>query len=71
VRIGDLDPLEETSGVRMRLEHLRYLTLLDDRDVESWELARAIVAFQLDAGIEPTGSLDDATRSALRAAHGS
>lgn len=69
VRVGDLDPIEERSGVAMRLVHLGYLPGLDAGDPAAVE--RAIAAFQSAQGIEPTGALDDATRAALETAHGS
>lgn len=75
VRIGDLDPLDEASGVRQRLEQLGYygfalgeatrhpLPRRDDRDAD------ALRAFQRDHGLAPNGIADGPTRDALRAAH--
>jgi hypothetical protein len=69
VRIGDLDPIEETSGVRMRLEHLGYLRSSNGEDPMATE--RAIAALQEAQTLAATGILDDTTREALRKAHGS
>ena len=69
VRVGDLDPIEDTSGVRMRLAHLGHLRSPDDDDRES--MARAILAFQKAQKMDLTGVLDEATRDALKTAHGS
>lgn len=73
VQIGDMDPIEETTGVRKRLQHLGYGAgagtgedLEDDLEAAD---KLAILAFQQDQGIEPTGALDDATRAALAKAH--
>jgi hypothetical protein len=72
VLVGDLDPLEEDSGVRMRLAQLGYLAhgweSTDDID----DIRAAIEAFQVASGLpDPTGIMDDATRAALGKAHGS
>lgn len=78
VRVGGLDPVEESSGVASRLAHLGYG--LDAAHEELREklfgkdegrLARAIADFQRDHGLPETGLLDDATRAALKEAHGS
>lgn len=61
VRVGHLDPLEEPSGVRHRLEHLGY----DTRD-----LVEATRAFQREHDLEPTGLVDAPTRRALSLEHG-
>jgi uncharacterized protein involved in type VI secretion and phage assembly len=75
VLLGDLDPIEETTGVRKRLEHLghRAATQGDSESDAEAEAAdrEAIAAFQTAQGMEATGTLDDATRAALADAHGS
>src|SRR5262249_3005243 len=75
VRIGDLDPIDETTGVRKRLEHLVYRKPTrgaSESDSEAEEADRdAITAFQEAKGLEATGEMDDATRAALVDAHGS
>lgn len=70
VRVGDMDPAAEPSGVRKRLENLGFLappaSQLDDSEDA---LRGAISSFQGANGIEPTGTLDDATRDALVSKH--
>lgn len=73
VSIGDMDPIDELSGVRQRLQHLGYLQPAPDGFSEEAAAHRdqeAITAFQRTKGLPPTGLLDDATRSALDEAHG-
>jgi peptidoglycan hydrolase-like protein with peptidoglycan-binding domain len=75
VRIGDLDPIAETSGVRQRLEHLgfrRPIRTTAETEEEAAEAdSEAITAFQVSQGLDATGTLDDATHAALESAHGS
>jgi hypothetical protein len=76
VMVGDLDPVEVPTGVIGRLEHLGYfgwscgLGPTPYHVPEGDRLREAISAFQSDHRIEPTGVMDDETRSALVAAHG-
>jgi Putative peptidoglycan binding domain len=75
VRIGDMDPVEEPAGVRKRLQHLGYREPdgASDGDTEAEREARdrsAVAAFQQAKGMDPNGDLDDATRAALVAEHG-
>jgi Putative peptidoglycan binding domain len=78
VLVGDMDPIDEPSGVRKRLRHLRYYadpSRAEAPDSPEEALAAldslAIKAFQQDHQLTPTGEIDDATRAALVAAHGS
>jgi hypothetical protein len=73
VKVGDLDPIEEDSGVRQRLEHLKYIKgpPSGDEEQDAAALAAAIARFQKAQGQPATGQLDDATRSALKNAHAS
>jgi N-acetylmuramoyl-L-alanine amidase len=76
VGIGDLDPIDTDSGVRMRLTHLGFYgpKLEGAEQYEAFDdaqLAAAVAAFQQAQGMKPTGELDDATKSALVAIHGS
>lgn len=67
--IGHLDPPSETKGIQGRLANLGfYPGAIDGK--ESDELTHAITAFQLHAGLEPTGALDEKTRAALEDQHG-
>lgn len=69
VQVGDMDPIEEASGVAKRLVHLGYLAerLQDD----AAELSSAIARFQKAQELPATGAIDDRTRDALETAHGS
>jgi N-acetylmuramoyl-L-alanine amidase len=66
VRIGDLDPIEERSGV---VQRLRNLGLVGAGAVSDEQLAQGLRAFQREHGLKTTGDVDDATRSALKSAH--
>lgn len=80
VRLGDLDPASDEEGIRTRLFNLGYLPSdeilgprmanVQTRDQREADLAMAVRHFQQDAGIEPTGELDDETRAAIRDRHG-
>jgi hypothetical protein len=72
VRIGDMDPIDEPSGIRKRLQHLGYGTRLGDgASADDLEVADrlAILAFQQDQGLEATGSMNDDTLAALTKTH--
>jgi hypothetical protein len=75
VAVGGLDPVEEPSGLKMRLKHLGFYTAQpaaasrEPRDENRIEAA--LNAFQAANGLPPTGKLDDATKAALLTAHGS
>jgi hypothetical protein len=73
IMIGDMDPVEEHSGIWKRLEHMGYLSRLDigPDGAAPAALRRAIESFQAANGIEVTGALDEATREALVKHHGS
>ncbi len=67
VALGGADPIGDVEGVRKRLFNLGYdCGAKDDEEA----LAAAIFSFQLNQGIDVTGELDEATRDALRKAHG-
>jgi hypothetical protein len=70
VSVGGLDPIEETSGVQMRLAHLGFYAGPLDGTLSDHTRA-AIRAFQAHQKMSVTGEPDDATRSALKDAHGS
>lgn len=69
VRIGDLDPIEERSGARMRLFHLGHLGPEPDGDGDAPVPHEAIASFQEAAGLTPHGDLDDETRKTLHKTH--
>jgi hypothetical protein len=71
VGIGDIDPNDEPSGVRQRLQNLGYHLSTDPDEAHAEEEMRlALLTFQRSAGLEPSGVLDDATRDAILQAHG-
>jgi hypothetical protein len=70
VKLGHLDPIEETSGVQARLLHLGFY----DGEVDGQPGARtrdAILEFQRAHELSDTGELDDDTKTHLRERHGS
>lgn len=77
IRVGDMDPIDEPSGVRKRLEHLGYqshtsddaLTGMEDGDVDEG-LRKSVRRFQTAEGLNPTGELDDETKAKLLEKHG-
>jgi hypothetical protein len=73
VLVGDMDPVSEPSGVWKRLRHLGYLASrhIGPGGAYGGPLSRAISQFQVDSGLPATGRIDQATRDALVAAHGS
>ncbi len=69
VKIGHLDPADETTGWRQRLINLGYhARALDDGD--DAKLRQAVEEFQCDHGMKVTGELDDATKAKLKDQHG-
>lgn len=68
--LGNLDPIEEISGVQSRLENLGYG--LDGEDgVMGPNTVEAIRDFQDTHGLTANGELDPATRAKLLEVHGS
>jgi hypothetical protein len=70
IMIGDMDPIDEPSGVRKRLEHLGYMQGLEMFDAEQ-RLKYALASFQRAAGLHVSEEADEATKDALVAVHGS
>jgi hypothetical protein len=68
VLIGHLDPLEEVSGAKARLNNLGYDCGAPDDTVDE-RMTNAIAAFQEARGLSKTGKLDDATRRELGEFH--
>jgi hypothetical protein len=67
--IGFLDPITERSGVLARLVNMGYL-LDPSGDPDPGELELALEEFQADNGLNPSGQLDEQSRSALLDAYG-
>ncbi|MFO0630564.1 MAG: peptidoglycan-binding domain-containing protein [Polyangiales bacterium] len=72
VRVGHLDPSDESGGIVQRLAHLGYLGLRDADGASPGDgaLRDAVQRFQRAAKLPATGALDAATVDALRDAHG-
>ena len=85
VFVGHMDPVDELSGVKARLIHLGYLipppqehlgpdipgaAAPAEGDDEAL-IKAAVCAFQKAKGLAGNGEVDDDTRTALVAAHGS
>ena len=69
LELGHLDPVEELSGVQARLNNLGFFC--GEVDGESDPLTeQAIVDFKTRHGLEPTSTVDDATRARLLELHG-
>jgi len=62
LNFGYVDPLDTDDGVAGRLHNLGYSAARD--------LPGAIKKFQSDQGLQPTGAVDDTTRSKLKEAFG-
>jgi len=75
--VAGMDPIEEPSGARMRLQNLGYMGKKFSSGKQKYvekdddALRAALVRFQTEKGIEASGELDDATKDALKSAHGS
>lgn len=65
LRIGHLDPVEEKSGLRARLENLGYFVPEDDHGLRG-----VLAAFQKAHDLEAHGNFDDQTKSKLFDLHG-
>jgi N-acetylmuramoyl-L-alanine amidase len=70
LELGHLDPVNEIAGVQGRLRNLGfYAGSVDGRPGK--ELSDAVLRFQEDAGLPPTGTLSEAGRRKLQEVHGS
>lgn len=69
LRIGQLEPIESLRGVQARLNGLGFFCG-EETGTAGESLAQALRSFQEAQQLEVTGSLDDATRGALRKAYG-
>lgn len=69
LRIGNLDPVEEVSGMQARLANLG-LNVGDVDGILGPVTTSALSDFQVQVGLEPTGEADEATRAKLTNLHG-
>jgi hypothetical protein len=67
LRIGDLDPIDEVSGIKQRLNNLGF-NAGSGNEVDE-QLRAALKQFQAKNGLEPTGEPDGATKGKLAALH--
>lgn len=70
LKLGNLDPIDCTTGVQARLRNLGYYNGPVD-DCDSPEIHGALRAFQRANGLQDTGVLDGPTERTLKSAHGS
>jgi hypothetical protein len=70
VLVGDMNPVDELSGIRKRLEQLGYYRGFETIEADVRDRL-AIESFQRQSGIESTGELDEATKKALAEVYGS
>lgn len=64
LQIDHLQPISEITGVRQRLANLGFWWEIPDRS-EDERLTAAVRSFQVRTGLDPSGSIDDQTRSKL------
>ena len=69
LKIGHLDPVEEISGERARLDNLGYFAGYSQADAD--HLQWALEEFQCEHQLKVTGEYDRATRDKLEKDHGS
>lgn len=69
MRVGDMDPEDESTGIQKRLVNLGYLPPELPRDAEAAYMPSAVRSFQKDKGLPITGALDADTIKALKDAH--
>lgn len=67
VLVGDLDPIDEPSGVTQRLRNLGFLP--PTGEVRAEDVTLALMAFQTEQKLPVTGGVDDETRRALEERH--
>lgn len=67
LQIGHLDPVEEISGVQARLENSGFHC--GGESALGPKTRAALAGFQKKMGLDPTGDLDDDTRTRLRGLH--
>jgi hypothetical protein len=67
--LGHVDPVEEVSGIQARLNNLGFFCGEEDGELDPL-VEQAIMDFQAHHELEPTGEIDDATKSKLLEEHG-
>lgn len=67
--LGDLDPVEEISGIDARLINLGFGPAEAEESLSDEDRREAIKAFQDKFGLDATGELTEATKSKLRELH--
>jgi hypothetical protein len=65
VKIGNLDPLDETSGVQQRLNNLGFSCGSESGKMNE-ATGQALKKFQIKHNLEVTGQIDDATKAKLK-----
>jgi hypothetical protein len=71
IGVGDMDPLDELTGVKKRLQNLGFWRFDGETDHDpARTLKWALGTFQAQRGLDPTGVLDEATKAALLDEHG-
>ncbi|MBN1960739.1 MAG: peptidoglycan-binding protein [Deltaproteobacteria bacterium] len=70
IKLGDLDPLEEISGIKARLNNLGFTCGEVDNNKDE-HLTKAIENFQTWHSIKPSGKLDLPTQKKIAEQHGS
>jgi hypothetical protein len=69
LHLGQLNPVDDVTGIQGRLRHLGFYDGPIDGEMAG-EMEQAVQEFQLSAGLEPDGALDERTRNALKKAYG-
>lgn len=69
LRLGHLDPIDEPSGVRQRLNNLGLYCAQEDGELGPKAQA-ALRQFQKINDMDTTGDLDDSTKESLKGSHG-
>lgn len=70
LRLGYLDPMDEVTGLQVRLKNLGIYTGEINGQIDAGTI-QAIREFQRQKGLEETGESDEATRQQLEELHGS
>lgn len=70
LHLGNIDPVEEDSGVQQRLKNLGYDCGRSDGQFDD-DTRSMVRAFQKQQKLDETGDADDKTRSKLKQVHGS